>query len=178
MQMSCDRYLISRSLSCILQWCYLPPPWAPPRVTLHEEGLQTLSPDLTLSVVHLWIHLSMLGYLLYGNPLDWNRQSIGILWPWMHQSLKRINRVRSFRTLWFLEFKFSSNALSSIVKSVFRDLPRGTTCFEGPHTPSGRSHISMQLNMSPKTTCLERPYFYAQWDGLSGQVLLYMYSLV
>ncbi len=31
----------------------------------------------------------------------------------------------------------------------------------------------MQLNLSPKTTCLERPYFYGQWGGLSRQVLLY-----
>ncbi len=29
------------------------------------------------------------------------------------------------------------------------------------------------MNLSPKTTCLERPYFYGQWGGLSRQVLLY-----
>ncbi len=41
-----------------------------------------------------------------------------------------------------------------------RPLPWETTCFGGPHTPGRRSHNSMQLNLSPKTTCLERPYFY------------------
>ncbi len=34
----------------------------------------------------------------------------------------------------------------------------------------------MQLNLSPKTTCLERPYFYGQCGGLSRQVLLYSLS--
>ncbi len=27
------------------------------------------------------------------------------------------------------------------------------------------------MNLSPKTTCLERPYFYGRWGGLSRQVL-------
>ncbi len=30
----------------------------------------------------------------------------------------------------------------------------------------------MQLNLSPKTTCLERPYFYGRWGGLSRHVPL------
>ena len=29
------------------------------------------------------------------------------------------------------------------------------------------------MSLSPKTACLERPYFYGQWDGLSREVLLY-----
>ena len=33
--------------------------------------------------------------------------------------------------------------------------------------------FSIQLNLSPKTTCLERPHFHCQWGGLSRQVLLY-----
>ena len=33
-------------------------------------------------------------------------------------------------------------------------------------------HITMQLNLLRKTTCLERPYFYGWWGGLSTQVLL------
>ncbi len=36
----------------------------------------------------------------------------------------------------------------------------------------------MQINLSPQTTCLERPYFYGQWDGLSRQVLLYLIMLI
>ncbi len=35
--------------------------------------------------------------------------------------------------------------------------------------------FSIQLNLSPKTTCLEKPHFHGQWGGLSRQVLLYMY---
>ncbi len=34
-------------------------------------------------------------------------------------------------------------------------------------------HISVEMNLSPKTTCLEGLYFYGQWGGLSRQVLLY-----
>ncbi len=37
------------------------------------------------------------------------------------------------------------------------------------------SQISMQSNLSSKTTCLERPNFYGQWGSLSRQVLLYNY---
>ncbi len=36
-----------------------------------------------------------------------------------------------------------------------------------------RSNNSKQLNLAPKTTCLERPYIYGQQGGLSRQVLLY-----
>ena len=35
-----------------------------------------------------------------------------------------------------------------------RPLPRETTCLEGPHTNDRKAQISMQLKLSPKTTCL------------------------
>ena len=41
-----------------------------------------------------------------------------------------------------------------------RDHCHETTCFEGPHIPGRRIHISIQLNLSWKTTCLEKPCFY------------------
>ncbi len=34
-----------------------------------------------------------------------------------------------------------------------RPLPWETTCIERPDIPARRSHISMQLSLSPKTTC-------------------------
>ncbi len=63
------------------------------------------------------------------------------------------------------------------MKPVLRD-----HCHERPpvlkdHNPGRRSYISMQLNLSPKSTCLERPYFYGQWGGLSRQVLMYILDL-
>lgn len=43
-----------------------------------------------------------------------------------------------------------------------------------PHIPGRfRSHNSLQFNLSPNTTCLNRPYYYAQWGILSRQPLLY-----
>ena len=45
-----------------------------------------------------------------------------------------------------------------------RPLPWETTCLEGPQSPVRRSHISLQLNLSPKITCFERPYLYGQWE--------------
>ena len=44
---------------------------------------------------------------------------------------------------------------------------------EIPHISGRRCYISIQLNLSPKTTCLQRPLFYFQRGGLSRQVLLY-----
>ena len=34
------------------------------------------------------------------------------------------------------------------------------------NNPGRKFYISMHLNLSPKTTCLERPDFYRQWGGL------------
>ncbi len=36
----------------------------------------------------------------------------------------------------------------------------------------------MQLNLSPETTCLDRPHYCGQWGGLSRQVLLYYYKYI
>ncbi len=58
-------------------------------------------------------------------------------------------------------------------------LPREITCLEGQHTPGGMSHILVQVILSPKTTCLKRPYFYGQW-GLSfktGSTVLYTFQV-
>ncbi len=48
-----------------------------------------------------------------------------------------------------------------------------TTCLEGPHVSGRRFRISMQLNPSPRITCLEIPCIYGQCGSLSRQVLLY-----
>ena len=43
---------------------------------------------------------------------------------------------------------------------------------------SGRSYILTKSNLSPETTCLQRPHFDGQQGGLSRQVLLYVQKLV
>ncbi len=57
-------------------------------------------------------------------------------------------------------------------------LPWETNCLQGPLI-FGRSYIPMQLNLVPKVTCLERPYFYDKWSGPSrhsGCTVLHDYS--
>ncbi len=48
-----------------------------------------------------------------------------------------------------------------------------TTCRERPDILGRRSYISMWINLSPKTTWVERPNFYMQWGSLSTQVVVY-----
>ncbi len=59
------------------------------------------------------------------------------------------------------------------VKPALRDHCYETTCLERSDIPGRRSYISIELNLSPKTTCLERPHIYGLWTGLSRRVLLY-----
>ncbi len=51
---------------------------------------------------------------------------------------------------------------------VLRDLCHNNTCLEGPLVFGRRSHISMWMNLSSKTTCLERQYFL--WPIINGAV--------
>ena len=54
-----------------------------------------------------------------------------------------------------------------------RPLPLETTCLKRPHISGRKFYISIQLNLWPKTTCLERKHFYVGRGGLSRQALLY-----
>ncbi len=59
-------------------------------------------------------------------------------------------------SLWYLQLDYSETC-------VERPLPWEITCLEGPLLWGRKSHISMQMNLSPKTICLENPQFYGQW---------------
>ncbi len=60
-----------------------------------------------------------------------------------------------------------------IVTSLERALPWQTTSCKEPSIPGRMSRISVQLNLSPKITCLDMWYFYGQWGGLSRKVKFY-----
>ncbi len=64
-----------------------------------------------------------------------------------------------------------------------RDLPLETVIHEhveGSHIHGRRTYmyISVQLNLSSKTSCLERPHFYGQQGGLSRRALLDLHHIV
>ena len=48
--------------------------------------------------------------------------------------------------------------------------------FEGSYNPGRRSQNSMQMNLSPKTTCLETPYISTA--GMSIHIMSYKYATV
>ncbi len=98
-----------------------------------------------------------------------------------HMLLLNINRkaymgspmTLSHMTLSDLERSKSGSLKSESLYSITcldRRLPRETTGLEGPPAFGRKTYISVEMNLSPKTTCLERPHFCGQSGGLSRQV--------
>ena len=77
-------------------------------------------------------------------------------WLWKAKSLTHLNFI-----LHGVMDPLFMVVVQDTVKPVLRDNCHERAYLEGPHTPGRRSHISMQLNLSTKTTCLERLYFMA-----------------
>ncbi len=82
-----------------------------------------------------------------------------------HSHLVKCPSVRTYIAVPPAHYIYSETCLE-------RPLPWETTCLEGPPVWGRKSHIPVYMNLSPKTTCLERPYFCGQWGGLSRQILL------
>ncbi len=68
-----------------------------------------------------------------------------------------------------------AGVLENTVKPVLRDYCQERLPVLKDHILLAESlHFNATEPVTTKTTCLERPYFYGQWGGLSREVLLYL----
>ncbi len=77
--------------------------------------------------------------------------------------------------LYYTVHVYVVKGIATTVKPVSSRHCHETTCLEGPLVFGKKPYVSMQINLSPETICLQRTYCYGQCGGLSRQVQLCMY---